>query len=176
MTKNEIRRQILKRRLSLSKKSLATKSKIICQKLKKLPKFKKARNILFYFPVQNEVDILPILKQSLKTKIVLLPYIVNKQIKPRRIRSLNDLETGPFQIPQPKKSCPVVEVSTVDLVLVPAIAFDDLKHRIGFGFGYYDKLLKKLNCPKIGLAYDFQIIENMPRAAHDQQVDFVVHN
>ena len=176
MNKNEIRRQILKKRLSLSKKSLAAKSKIICQKLKKMTGFKNAKTILFYVPIKNEIDILPLLKQSLKTKIVLLPKISGKIIQPCRIKSLKNLETGPFQIPQPKKNCPVVEASTVELVIVPAIAFDHSGHRIGFGFGYYDKLLKKLRCPKIGLAYDFQIVENVPRTTHDQQVDFVVHN
>ena len=68
-----------------------------------------------------------------------------------------------------------LDLRDISLVIIPGIAFDLKGHRIGFGLGYYDRLLKKTNCPKVGLAYEFQIIENVPGIEpNDVPVDIIV--
>ena len=63
----------------------------------------------------------------------------------------------------------------IDLVLVPGIVFDHEGHRIGYGFGHYDKFLRKVpKATKIGLAFDFQVVDKIPREMHDVPVDMVV--
>ena len=88
-----------------------------------------------------------------------------------------ELSPGPFEIPQPKKKCiREVPYESIDLVIVPGLAFDRQGNRLGRGAGYYDKFLAKLpkETPRIGLAFDFQVLKDLPTLSHDISVDKVV--
>jgi len=89
---------------------------------------------------------------------------------------LEDLRPGCCGIGEPPAGCPEVALSEIDLVLVPGVAFDESCHRLGMGGGFYDRLLAALaqSATTIGLAFDEQIVELVPREEHDVTLDAVV--
>lgn len=177
-TKNQkeiIRAETLKKRLAYLKSHLDAKSKKIAKKLSELKEFKKAKNILFYMPIKNEVDIFPFLKKELKKKHIFLPRTKGKFLEPRLVRSVHDLQiAGKFKILEPKATCKKIEKKDLDIVIVPGIAYCHTCYRIGFGKGYYDRFLKDIKALKIGLAYEFQMHENIPAESHDQKMDLII--
>ena len=159
------------------------KSKAIAVKLQKMAEFKKSKTILLYLSFDGEVDTLVIIKLAKKLgKRIVLPRILRKEKKllPVVLESLKHLQDGPYGIPQPKSAeGKILDVSQIDMVIVPGLAFDKKKYRLGRGQGYYDRLLKLLpsTTPTVGLAFDFQLIDFLPqRAAHDAPVAHVLSN
>ncbi|RMD47596.1 MAG: 5-formyltetrahydrofolate cyclo-ligase [Aquificota bacterium] len=167
--KKTLRNEFINKRLTykLSEKE----SNIIVKKLINLPEIKKAKYILLYYPHKNEVNILPLF-QILKGKILLLPRTDSKDIFPVMVNSLENLKKGKFGILEPEGN--PVQIEKIDVVIVPAIAFDKKGHRLGYGKGYYDRFLKNFKGTKIGVAYDFQVVEEIPKEEHDIPVDLII--
>lgn len=187
LTKASIRENLLKKRLSLSQKKACFFSEKITEKLLDLPHFKKAKNILIYHPTKNEVKATLELHrrifaplnpntQKIANKTFALIRICPKtnRINLHKICDLNELKTGKFNIKEPPSHHPRISLNKIDLIILPGIAFDKAGNRLGYGKGYFDRLLKKTKAYKIGLAYDFQIVENIPAETHDQKVDLIV--
>jgi len=160
-------------------KSLAIKDKLI-----RKPEFKNAQIILFYASYDGEVDTFEMMKtaQSLG-KTVCLPGInkAENKIEPRSVASLaTDLEAGPYGIKEPNADKTVkVGAESIDLVVVPGVAFDMNSNRLGRGGGYYDRFLNGLpaKTPKIGLAFDFQMVDSLSaQEEHDVPVSCVLTN
>lgn len=88
----------------------------------------------------------------------------------------DELEPGPLGIRQPRREAPRLSLDSIDVVIVPGVAFDENGYRLGYGGGYYDRLLPMLrvDCVRVGLAYDEQVVSDLPAAAHDQRVHLVV--
>ncbi|RLF39548.1 MAG: 5-formyltetrahydrofolate cyclo-ligase, partial [Thermoplasmata archaeon] len=93
-------------------------------------------------------------------------------IYPVEIENLDDLERGAFGIlePQNKK----IYTGDIDIIIVPGIAFDFRGYRIGYGKGFYDRFLRGADALKIGIAYDFQIVKQIPEDDGDVPVDIIV--
>jgi len=100
-------------------------------------------------------------------KTVVIPKVKDNVLILHQVRSLDNLEPGRFGIPEPKDSCPVVDKSSVDLFIVPGVAFDRKGYRLGRGLGYYDKLLAGLTASKIGIAYAAQVVAEVPHTSYD---------
>jgi len=169
--KEGIRKKILDIRNSY--KNAERDSISIINKIKSIPSILDKKSFLFYYPHKNEVNLLPLLKE-LKTlgKLVLLPKVEGKDIIPVIVDDLNSLKKGKFSIPEPEgKSYPT---DKIDIIFVPAVGFDKNGHRIGYGKGYYDRFLKKTKGLKIGVAYDFQVVDSIPAEQHDVPVDLVI--
>ena len=180
--KNTIRQKILTLLRTQKEEDRLKKSKNIAKQLFRRPEFKSSKTILFYAAFDGEVDTSEMIKQAQKLKKrVALPK-VNKSKKsfvPILIRNLRDLIFGAYGIREPKhNSAHVLDSSGLDLVIVPAVAFDRENHRLGRGGGYYDRFLEKLpsGIPTLGLAFDFQIVDRLPRKQHDLAVDRVIFN
>lgn len=173
--KHEIRQLALNKRLDFSRADLLMSCKLVAEKLEKMEIFRDAKRILFYMPIKNEVDVVGLMRKYLKKKDVLLPRIgVDNRISMHQISSLEELVIGKFGISEASKEAKMIEPGDVDLVLVPGIAFDVKGSRIGYGQGYYDRLLKGLSCPRVALAYEFQIYNELPFEEHDEKVDFII--
>lgn len=85
------------------------------------------------------------------------------------------LEDGPFGLRQPPADAPTIALDVIDLVIVPGVAFDSTGARLGFGGGYYDRLLARLPlATRVALAFDNQVVAKVPEGPHDQRVDIVV--
>ena len=174
--KNKIRSQILKKRSLHPKKHVLTKSEAIQKTFLASRDFKSAKTIMLYLPIKNEVGTKSIILQSQKSKKrIFLPCIEKNEIVPRKFTSFSSLKSGgPFGILEPKSKSKL-SPSKLDLVIVPGVAFDLHGGRIGFGRGYYDRFLKKApNAKKIGLAYDFQVVDHFPKEPHDILVDEII--
>jgi len=133
---------------------------------------------MFYYPKGNEVDLRKILKKSLnENKKVILPK-TNKDNFSMTIHKIDnlseDLEKGAFEIMEPKKDCLEINKEDIDIVFVPGVAFDLAGNRLGHGLGYYDRFLEDLNGIKVGIAYDFQIVDSIKVKSHDMPMDYVI--
>ena len=179
--KQALKQEILEKRNELSKKEINEKSNAIIKRLYDLPEFKEAKNILFYVSVKSEVNTQEAIKYLLegKDKTIVVPYVVKKDkvLQLSELRDFNELEKKTFDILEPKEDyIRRYDAEKLDLIIVPGLAFDKSGHRIGYGHGYYDKFLKTIkNKPlKIGLSYNLQIVDNIPKKQHDIPVDIIV--
>jgi 5-formyltetrahydrofolate cyclo-ligase len=173
-TKAEIRKIIKKKRDALDKEQKKNLNEKIHKNINSGSFFKNAKNILFYVSFKNEVDTLNLISDNFSKKNIFVPKVNGKNIEIYQIESMDDLEAGAFGIPEPKIDSKTENFNKIDLAFIPGIAFDRIGHRIGFGKGFYDKLNKKLCCLKVGLAYSFQIVENIPADKHDEPVDLII--
>ena len=173
--KNQLKGKIIEKRNSLPKEEILEKSNRIKSNLFNLESYKKSKTAMFFVSFNREVNTHDMIKDSLTNKTVIIPKVVNKEIEPSVIIDLDNLiPSGKFGILEPIEIMKIA-YKNIDLVLVPGIAFDKEGHRIGYGFGYYDKFLKKVpKAVKIGLCFDFQVVDKVPREWHDVPVDLVV--
>nr|QBM01084.1 hypothetical protein [uncultured archaeon] len=172
--KEKIREEALEKRDSLKKEQVREYSEQIKKRLFVVDAFSKSRIVLFYASFGNEVRTHEMIAESLLSKKILLPKMVQQEIVPSLILTMENLILNDRGILEPIEALPV-RLSNIDAVIVPGIAFDTQGHRLGFGKGYYDKFLKKVpRAVKIGLAFDFQVVDGIPFEAHDIGMDYVV--
>jgi 5-formyltetrahydrofolate cyclo-ligase len=168
--KDNIRQLLLEKRLSLSKKDRDTYAASLIQKIKAHPLYQKAKVVGLFSPIKNEPDLLPLLKEKkrwLLPKVVgmSLIYVHKDQTTPMIKSSLGILE------PEGNQD----EASSLDLIIIPGIAFDLKGNRIGFGKGYFDRFLSTQSSKYvIGVAYPFQIIKTIMTTEGDVPVDEVL--
>src|SRR3989338_3926532 len=173
--KSEIRKSFLEKRNSLPKQEIIEKSLQIETNLFELEQYKKSRTIMFFISFNNEVFTHSMIKKALEGKTVIVPKVVHHEIEPSLIIDFDNLiPSGKFGILEPIELSKIA-YKNIDLILVAGIVFDREGYRLGYGFGYYDKLLKKIpKAIKIGLAFDFQVVDKLPREPHDVPVDIIV--
>lgn len=177
--KSELRKRLMHMRSAIPYKQILEKSRRITAKLQHLDEYEIATVVMFYVSYDNEVYTHKLIKEVLKTKtkevIVPLTDVMNRKLLPVKIESWSELSPGAYNILEPKNKQNVVGVDTIDLVLLPGIAFDERGNRIGHGAGYYDRLLRdSLHAKRVGLAFDFQIVDAIPVEKHDVAVDKIV--
>lgn len=173
--KKQLRNDILEKRNSLPKEEVISKSRSIEEKLFGLDSYKKSKTAMLFVSFNREVNTHDMIKKSFGKKNVVIPKVMQQEIEPSIIIDFDNLiPAGKFGILEPIEIMKIA-YKNIDLVLVPGIAFDSEGHRIGYGFGYYDKFLKKVpKAVKIGLAFDFQIVDKIPKEEHDVPVDFII--
>ena len=182
--KQKLKDEIFRKRKSLSKREAEEKSRIITEKLFLLNEFKDAKNIMFYISFNNEIDTIETIKKLLKNKgenkkNIIVPYVEknNPILQLSEIKDFNDLEPKTYGILEPMEGkIKKFEINKLDMVIAPGVVFDKNGHRIGYGYGYYDRLLGKLGkkATKIGLCYDFQLIDKIPEQKHDVPMDIII--
>ena len=181
MGKPEVRKEISNKLISQTKEEKLKKDEVIKKKILSLSEFKEAKVVAFYMSIGSEVDTGALIDGALaEGKRVVVPAIVGDDLKFYEIKNRKaGLAEGPYGILQPDTNClepfPNEEIG---LIIVPGAAFTRDGARLGRGRGFYDRFLKGLpsRVKKIGLAYDLQIIEDLPVTPHDIPVDIVVTN
>lgn len=174
--KGNLRKEIKCNRMLMTQEKVMEKSRIICQKILNHKKYQNSTCIYCYYPVQNEVDILPVIKHALNNgKTIALPKVINKQGEMifAEIKSLDNLIIGHYNIPEPQTT---EQAGKADLVLVPGVVFSTKGKRIGQAGGFYDRFLEKNNPYTIGVAYDFQVMNDIKTQSHDINVCEVISN
>ena len=174
MLKKKLRKKILK----IRKETYSKSKKIDFKKVFNLIKKQKnsAKKIGGYFPVNNEIDDLEILKKFEKKKYKICLPVVKKNFDMDFYNfSFDDpLIVNNYGIPEPQKK----NVVYPDIILIPMVGFDKGLNRLGYGGGYYDriieKLMKKKKILKIGLAFSAQQIRNLPVSKYDKKMDYIV--
>ena len=157
------------------------RSRIICETLLSSDEFRQSRTVMSYVSLPSEVDTFMFNAEALKRgKRVAVPCVnaAEQAITAAELTSMDNLVKGPFGIYEPeggqKRTIPLKEI---DLVVVPAIAFDRNSMRLGRGKGYYDRFLSSSGLSSartIGIAFDFQIVDSLPSDPHDRPVSRVV--
>jgi len=179
--KQEIREKLLRCLLALTKEEIERRSKNVNDKLSELSIYKQAKVVMGYYPLKGEVDILQIVRKDLGSKRFCFPVmdLEAKNLRIFEITNLNsDFVSGPWGVMQPDtKKTKEVDIKEIDVVIVPGLAFDRKRSRLGRGGGFYDRFLQNITPPttKVGVAFDFQILENLPtNLSWDQKVDTIV--
>jgi len=174
--KSKLRKKILKVREKINKKNIQINFNQIIEILK-IEKINK-KVIGGYYPVNFEIDDLLILKKFEKKKFNISLPVIKKNFKMDFYKwsFFDPLKVNKYGIPEPEKKYMVYP----DILLIPLLAFDKNLNRLGYGGGYYDRLIKRLSKKKkilkIGLALSIQKIDKVPINSYDQKLDYVVTN
>jgi len=174
--KSKLRKKILKVREKINKKNIQIDFNQIIKIFKKEKLNKKI--IGGYYPVNFEVDDLALLRKFEKNEFIISLPVIDKNFQMNFYEwSFSDpLKVNKHGIPEPETK----NIVYPDVLLIPLVAFDKNLNRLGYGGGYYDRLIKKLSKKKknikIGLAYSAQKIDKVPVNAYDQKLDYIVSN
>lgn len=179
--KKELRKKVQELRDSIDPGQRGLFSKKVAANLWSVPEFATAETVLFFISFRSEVDTMPMIRRALEEeKSVCVPCTDagNKAMVASRIIDLDgDLELGNYDILEPKEEClRPVPADSIDVVLMPGVAFDLTGGRLGYGGGYYDRFLEKCSprCMLIAVAFEVQIIEHVPCADHDARIHKIV--
>jgi 5-formyltetrahydrofolate cyclo-ligase len=178
-TKVALREQMRVRLAGLSATDVRAKSAAIWERLSVLGEFASATMLLVYVSTGNEVDTHGLIRQLLAMgRHVCVPRFepATQRYVASELRDFDaDLATGKFGIlePRPEAICPAAP-DQVGAAVVPGLAFDETGHRLGRGMGYFDRLLQEARGTRIAMAFDFQLLGEVPAEAHDARMDFVV--
>jgi 5-formyltetrahydrofolate cyclo-ligase len=176
-----IRKSILEKRKSQDPVMQAAQSRSIIRTLLSRKEFQKADKILIYLSKEGEVGTNDLLGRAFELgKCVCVP-VVDRKKEELRISELPGPETsfrlGAFGVREPaEEDLNFVSPDQIDLVVTPGLAFDRRGGRIGYGKGYYDRLLSRLSSEvnRIALAFDYQVLDTVPQDENDIQVDAII--
>ena len=165
----------------MTKNEIEEKSRRIVENLKKTQQFKAGKVILLYMSINNEVATKDLIKECIcEGKIICLP-LTKKAQKRLEIYKICDLEKdlykGIYGIYEPiPNENSIVNPTELDIAIIPGIAFDIRKNRLGYGGGYFDRLLPELNpkAIKIGLAFDWQVFHEIPTEKFDGKMNSII--
>ena len=171
-TKPALRRVFRSWRRALSVDVRAAAAASICARLVELDAWKRAQVVLLYDALPGEVD-LSMLVDAAGRRTVALPVVVGRG-QPLLLREWGNFSRGPFGIREPDARSPTVDPASVDLVVVPGLAFDRRGGRLGQGGGFYDRTLRGMTAVRLAVAYSPQVLPEVPMAAHDVRMHGVV--
>lgn len=176
--KNQVRKDMLKRRRALSAEDRKTASREILRRLYSEPIYLQASTVMAYAPMKDEVCLYPLLEQCLKAgKKLAIPLITGKgHMEAVHVPSLDVLTEGAYGIlTVAEEKRQLISPELIDCIIVPGVAFSLKGDRLGLGAGYYDRFLER--CPeaaRIALAYSCQVANELPIEPHDVKMDMLI--
>lgn len=172
MEKHEIRRKVKAMRQMLSDLERRSAAEEVFERLEKTAAFLMADHILMYHSLPDELYTHAFLGKWGGRKHFYLPRVngVNLEILPY---DESHLELGSFHIEEPTGNN-TVDPAEIEMVVVPAVAYDRKGNRLGRGKGFYDRLLKNTKATKVGVGYEFQLVDEVPVEPHDVAVDIII--
>lgn len=176
MPKKPIRAALLAQRKHLSLDTCLHQSLVVQERFLQLPEFAAARTLALYSPILNEVFTEEVFTQARKlSKRVVFPRVQGTEMQFFEVAGHEELRAGNFGILEPQGAQPI-PIAELDLLLVPGVAFDQAGHRLGYGKGYYDRLLpqRSPHCRLVGFCFEFQLVASLPAEAHDIRMDLLV--
>ncbi|SHH40028.1 5-formyltetrahydrofolate cyclo-ligase [Tepidibacter thalassicus] len=179
--KKEFRKNVLKIRKEQNNDLILKKSKKIFENLISLNEIKNANTIMAYLDFNNEVktdDIINYLISNGKKVVVPISVVSEKKLLLSEIKDIQkEVKIGTYGIREPKQEyIRPVNNNEIDIVIVPAVAYDINGYRLGYGGGYYDRFLKTLrkDAKTIGIAFELQVFNNIPKEEHDAKLNYIV--
>lgn len=175
MDKTEVRKMMRERKRAVPPEEKLRRSRVIQQRLEQTPQFAAAKVVLLYWSMADEVQTHEMVEQWYRQKTVLLPCVDGDDLRLRQYTGSECMVSGEqFGIGEPTGE-EWTDLAAVELIAVPGVAFDREGNRMGRGRGFYDRLLKSTpNAVKIGLAYDFQMMDAIPTEPHDVKMNLVI--
>lgn len=170
--KAAIRKEIAAKKKSFSADWRCEQSKIIIDKLESTEQFINSQTVLIYHALPDEVQTTLFLDKWYDKKRLVLPVVdgdnlILKLYDPQKITK------GYCSIPEPTDTA-TISTQEIELAVVPGVAFDKTKGRLGRGRGFYDRLLPEISCDIVGLGFEFQVVENVPLEPFDFPLSFVI--
>lgn len=177
--KAALRRAVRDRLRRLTDAAWADAGERVSALLLGVPAWSEARAVMGYAGMPGEVDPRAALAEALGAgKVVCLPGVnwEESTLTPRRVTGFAEVVQDGRGVPGPAPACPAVDAATLDVVLVPGVAFDGMGGRLGRGGGFYDRFLaaESRRYTVIGVCHSWQVVDAVPMAAHDARVDVVV--
>ena len=175
MEKQELRKIVRAAKKAVPLEEKIRRSQPIMQQVGQLAPFRDAKTVLLYWSMDDEVYTHDFVNRWYQEKCLLLPCVDGNDLLLRRYTGPDSLQPGPqFGIPEPVG--PVFhQLDAIDVIIVPGVAFDRNRNRMGRGRGFYDRLLKSTpNAVKVGVAFSFQIFDEIPVEPFDVPMDEVV--
>ena len=177
--KRTLRKEKLKWRGSLSDQEARRWSELIAEAVRNLSEYRDAKTILFYVSAKpNEVDTHALIREALDSGVRTLVPVTDfdrNKLTISELMAMDELERVRFGLLEPRAdSIRPVDPHCTDIIVVPGVAFDMKCRRVGFGGGYYDRLLSEYDAFSIALGYEGQIVERVPTGEYDMPVDTIV--
>lgn len=179
MDKKELRKHMKDLRDSSSYEDKNRFDEAIYRKIINNEFYIKAKVIFIYVSFGSEADTHSIINHALKNnKTICVPKVINKNegMKAIKINSLEELSSSTLGILEPSNFSNEIQPSEIDLLIMPGLAFDINGGRLGYGAGYYDRFLKLIpdKAHKLGIAYKYQLLDNIPMDEHDMFIDEII--
>ena len=174
--KDRIRKEYLAKRNAMPKELVKRLSDEISDFVLGWDVYQKAQAVFFYYPLGNEVSLLPVIRDALKNgKQAAFPKTFGDEMEFYEITDLRDLKEGRFHVMEPAVNTKQPFYAQPDLCFVPGAVFDVSGGRFGYGKGYYDRFLKECKAYKIGICFPFQFREDViPTDFMDVPMDEVI--
>lgn len=176
--KAQLRRRILALREQISDSEMIPAVAAVREHVRSWGPYRDASCICAYVSLRSEMPTSGLILRALENgKTVIVPKVFGKFLRFFRIKNLtDDLSRGTFGVLEPNASCEEIEPARADVCLIPGIVFDEQGNRYGYGKGFYDRFLRTLpaNVPTLGLAYDCQVLPEIPAAPFDVPVQYIV--
>mgnify|MGYP003290471093 CR=1 FL=1 len=175
MDKQELRKQIRAAKKAVPFCDKLSRSIPIMQQVEEIPEFQQAKTILLYWSMDDEVQTHDFVNKWYQQKTLLLPCVDGDDLRLRQYTGPDCLKAGEqFGIGEPTGP-EFTALDTIEMIIVPGMAFDRNNNRMGRGRGFYDRLLKSTpNAFKVGVAFDFQMVENVPTEEFDVPMNAVI--
>ena len=175
MEKADLRRSLLQKRQSMSVAEWRARSDRICRQLQGYTLFTQAQTILAYFSFRQEPDLSPLFTNTHYNWG--FPRCVGQSLHWHLWKPEDSVQVGAYGITEPLTHAPTIEPADVDLILVPCVACDYQGYRLGYGGGYYDRLLSSphwASKPTIGIVFDFAYLPQIPLESWDKPLQVVI--
>lgn len=178
MDKKILRKEMIRKRDELSPLEIQNLSEKVISRVIESDIYKNSKNIFTFVSFKSEVFTHNFIKNSiLNGKKIFIPHIIDKTMHPVELKDFKDLEIGFYNIlSMPEDKIKISKGDEIDLVIVPGLIFGKNMYRIGYGGGYYDKFLsnKEISAYKLGICYDFQVIDEIQNDIYDIPVDKII--
>jgi 5-formyltetrahydrofolate cyclo-ligase len=174
--KDSLRKEMKRQRALMLSEEKELLDSAICRRLFFLIQERQARNIHTFLPMQGEINIFPLIQDLLSQGLTLVApeALARRRMRNWILKGLDQLQDGVYGTKFPAHS--EEYTGTYDLIIVPGLAFDQEKYRVGYGAGYYDTFLEKhAEAFSVGVAYPFQVVDEVPREAHDRALDLLIY-
>ena len=171
-----LRRSLLQKRRSLSPTQWRTKSEQICEQLQSFPIYQESKTVLAYFSFRQEPDLSLLFTSTDNQHRWGFPRCVGKSLIWHLWQPGEKLVQGKFDILEPLADAPTISASEVDLILVPCVASDRQGYRLGYGGGFYDRLLTSSewkNIPTVAIVFEFAYLSTLPVDPWDILLQYV---
>lgn len=177
--KIKLREAVLAQRDAMPPATRQAASDAILKKVCALPDYAKARRVLTYMGFGSEIETQPFFERIIRDgKIAVLPRVdrAGRSLVLQSARNIAELVTSKWGIREPTSDAPILSVNEIDFVLIPGVAFDRSGNRLGYGRGYYDKLLSAANpaLARVTAGFSCQLVDRVPVSSRDQKMDIII--
>jgi 5,10-methenyltetrahydrofolate synthetase len=174
--KREFRKKVLAKRSAEDPQIREESDRKILDSLLSLPEYEKAKTIFCYVSTADEIDTSVLIEKALSEgKRICVPLCISMGVMHTlEILGPGDLQSGKYDIPEPKPTCKRIPQEEIDLAIVPCVCVDKDGYRLGYGGGFYDRWMEKYHAPSVVLCRESLVADQVPRESHDRRAEVLI--